>query len=84
MGIAQAAEVWHYELGKTGLSFIQKRFGQLLRMDDSSFWHGMRRQAFATLISLERVRSFAAVNCKKRDRRGWAVLESVKTGTLFD
>ena len=83
VGMARVRTVWSYRLDEASLRFIRGRFETALRVQDPGFWEQKRTAAFATLMGIHRVITIDPVAWEKRDRRGWVVVRSAATPTLF-
>lgn len=55
-------------------SDLRERYGQALCADDE-FWEEQAAARYATLMHLTRVTPIPALHLRKRDRRGWVVLD---------
>lgn len=67
--------VWFYHLDPQSWQEIRKQFTEALCAQDPAFWEQRRLAAFASLIRIGQVRSLPSLAFKKRDRRGWVVLQ---------
>ena len=74
-GLVLARRTWCYDLACETIARIRSRFGSGIGADDA-FWDSRNDALYATLIELDTPTSIAAVNCDKRDRRGWVSLRS--------
>ena len=74
-GLVLARRTWCYDLACEPIARIRSRFGSGIGADDA-FWDSRNDALYATLIELDTPTSIAAVNCDKRDRRGWVSLRS--------
>jgi hypothetical protein len=83
IGIARIGAVWSYRLNDSSWRLIRERFAAALRAQTPDFWEQRSGAAFATLMSIDRVRRLAPVEWKKRDRRGWVVLQPARPPSLL-
>ena len=72
-GIALARHAWYYDLAREPLEKIRDRYGDTICADDA-FWDSRRDASYASLIELGEASAIAALDCSKRDRRGWVPL----------
>ncbi|NVM29292.1 MAG: ASCH domain-containing protein [Candidatus Helarchaeota archaeon] len=76
VGLCMITDVWFYRLDpKTWLN-IKKEFSQYLCVQDPSFWSARENASYATLMKLGHIIRIEPTIYKKRDRRGWVVLNS--------
>ncbi len=75
IGICQVAHVWCYHLNPQSWQYIQEQFAQALCAQDPAFWKDREHASFATLMQIQNVQVIAPIPYKKRDRRGWVVLQ---------
>lgn len=72
--ICTVGAVWSYELDPK--SWVEvKRFADALCATDPSFWSEKEGAAYATLMQIRDVKELPSLAFKKRDRRGWVVLQ---------
>jgi len=76
IGIAQVRAVWSYHLDTSSWEVIRTRFKDALRAQDPEFWQKRSEASFATLMSIDHVLEFKPIEWKKRDRRGWVVVQA--------
>lgn len=74
IALAEISQVWYYELNPHSWNFIRTRFAAQLCVDDPNFWEQKASSYFATLMQFRRVERLEPMDCSKRDRRGWVVL----------
>jgi hypothetical protein len=77
IALAEISQVWYYELNQDAWSFIRTRFATQLCVEDPEFWERKASSYFATLMQLGRVERLDPLDCSKRDRRGWVVLNGI-------
>jgi hypothetical protein len=75
VALAEISNVWYYELNADSRDFIRSRFGKQLCVDPE-FWESKAAACYATLMQFSRVDRVDPIECWKRDRRGWVVLDS--------
>lgn len=75
LGVCQVANAWFYELDPKSWQDIRTEFTQALCAQDPRFWKDRARASFATLIRLQHVFAITPIQCMKRDRRGWVILQ---------
>jgi hypothetical protein len=83
VGIARVPLVWSYHLDEPSWRIIRTQFADALRVQDLEFWEQKRDAFYATLMSIDRVRSFKPIGWDKKDRRGWVVMRRVWQLSLF-
>lgn len=71
--------VWNYQIDESSMANIRSEFTQMLCAQDPSFWEVRRHARFATLMLVNNVVSIDPIECNKRDRRGWVVLQETPT-----
>jgi len=76
VGLCLATACWSYRLDSKTWSHIQDRFAALLCADSDEFWSSRKDARFATLASIDHVRSVADIDYPKSDRRGWVIERS--------
>jgi hypothetical protein len=74
VGVCLVDHVWFYDLDPTSWKDV-KRYASALCAHDPTFWSSRERANFATLMRVTRPTMISAVDCDKRDRRGWVVLD---------
>lgn len=82
--MCEVGAVWFYELQDDAWTIIREKFTKALCADDPSFWTDRSEAAYATLLTVKKLRKIDPVRCEKRDRRGWVVLPNTKTDMLFN
>ena len=75
VGLCRVCHVWFYQLTPGSWKDIRKTFAEQLCAQDPGFWKEREHASFATLMEVEHVFSIAPVSWRKRDRRGWVVLQ---------
>ena len=75
VGICEVSYVWFYELDPESLSLIQEKFADVLCADEPGFWDERKSKSYATLMKIHHVSQIGPVPCRKRDRRGWVVMQ---------
>lgn len=84
VAMAEVSDVWYYRLDPDAWDFIRTRFAEQLCVEDPEFWKSKASSYFATLMRFARVDKLDPLDCSKRDRRGWVVLEgSARQAHLF-
>jgi hypothetical protein len=53
---------------------LRSRYQQQLCATDDSFWAEVKDADYASLMWFDRIRELPPIDCDKRDRRGWVVL----------
>jgi len=74
VAVAEVSKVWYYELDSQAWNFIRRKFSKQLCVDDPEFWESKSSAYFATLMQFARIEKLDEIECSKRDRRGWVVL----------
>lgn len=83
VAVAEISDIWYYELNADSRAFIRSRFGEQLCVDPD-FWDSKASACYATLMQFSRVDRVDPIDCWKRDRRGWVVLDApLAQGNLF-
>ena len=80
-GMFLVGDVWFYELDVDTWREIRKEFGNALRADDSSFWEVRKSARYSTLMEVCEMHALPPIEIRKRDRRGWVVLQRRQIGT---
>lgn len=75
VGVCAVDRVWFYELDPATFEEIRETFSELLCADDADFWNSRRRAQYATLMQVAHAIRIDPIDCDKRDRRGWVVLD---------
>jgi hypothetical protein len=84
VAMAEISRVWYYQLDPKAWDFIRNRFAEQLCAQDPEFWKSKASSYFATIMQFNRVDKLDPMDCSKRDRRGWVVLDgSHREGELF-
>lgn len=73
-GVCRIAETWFFDLTRTPLADIRRRFGRAICGADDAFWTERADARLATLMRVERAVSITPVHVAKKDRRGWVTL----------
>ena len=73
-GICRASDVWFYELEPKTWKDIKSKFSKAICPATSDFWAQRDHALFATLIRIRDVLKLNPISCRKKDRRGWVVL----------
>jgi|ERR1035438_4492210 ASC-1-like (ASCH) protein len=82
-GICEVEKVWFYHLDPEAFAFIKKQFGKLICAVNDSFWTERECKTVATLMLIKNVIPISGVQIKKRDRRGWVVLQAKQEPSSF-
>jgi hypothetical protein len=82
VGICLVDHVWFYSLDRASWTSV-RRFAKDLCAQDPAFWEAREHANFATLMRVARPTSIEAVDCEKRDRRGWVVLDAATPQTAL-
>lgn len=77
VAIARIAKAWSYNLDINSWKEIKTDFINELCIQDPNFWEIKKNATYATLMTLEYVQEIAPIEFKKRDRRGWLILNDV-------
>lgn len=75
VGICQVADAWFYKLDPQSWRGIREEFARALCAQDPTFWETRQSASYATLMRVARVRPIEPIDCAKRDRRGWVVIQ---------
>ena len=73
VGVCLATACWSYRLDPNTWSQIRDRFAPLLCAESEDFWTSRKDARFATLVSIDQVRSVCSIDYHKSDRRGWVI-----------
>ncbi len=76
VGICQAAETRSYVLNPQSLCAIREEFSEAIGTQDAAFWNARARAKYATLVTVQNVRSVRPLPWRKSDRRGWVVIRA--------
>jgi len=82
--VCEVGAVWFYELQGDAWTTIREKFTKALCATDPSFWKDRQEAAYATLLTVTKLRKIDPVRCDKRDRRGWVILDDTESETLFN
>ena len=83
LGLCRVAQAWFYELDPRSWKMIREDFTAALRAEDPEFWRDREGASFATLMSIDQIKRLPAIECGKRDRRGWVLLRAVGGAELW-
>ncbi len=84
VAMAEVSHVWYYRLDPDAWEFIRSKFAEQLCVEDPEFWKSKASSYFATLMRFARVDKLDPLDCTKRDRRGWVVLDgATRQADLF-
>ncbi len=72
-GICRISETWFFDLRKTPLADVRRRFGRELCVDDS-FWTLKADAQLATLMKVDHALALTPIHVAKKDRRGWVTV----------
>lgn len=78
LGICQVTDAWFYRLDTASWKEIREEFSRALCAQDPLFWETRKSASYATLMRIARVRPIEPIDCGKRDRRGWVVIQSLQ------
>ncbi len=73
VGIAHVSCVLHF-MRQTDWHEIRLRYQQELCATDDSFWANVKESDYVSLMWFDRIRPLPSIDCDKRDRRGWVVI----------
>lgn len=76
VGLCLVGHVWFYQLDPASWRDIRSTFTDELCAQDPEFWRAREHTSFATLMEVEQAACITPVFWKKRDRRGWVVLQA--------
>lgn len=74
VGLCLVQDVWFYTLDRSSWRHVRQTFARELCAQDPKFWRAREHAQFATLMRVTKPTTIQAVDCEKRDRRGWVVL----------
>jgi hypothetical protein len=74
VGLCLVEHVWFYTLDRSSWHDVRQTFARELCAQDPAFWQAREHAQFATLMRIKNPTTIQAVECEKRDRRGWVVL----------
>ncbi len=83
IGLCQVRSAQFYRLEKVAWNEI-KTFARDICAEDPEFWEQRKNASFATLMRIHNVRTIAPITIKKRDRRGWVILQKASNDLLFE
>jgi hypothetical protein len=81
-GLALVRQTWFFDLHHHTLEALKAAYGGMICADDK-FWQLKKDAAYATLIELAEPVSIDALQCHKRDRRGWVSLTPLQLAMAF-
>jgi hypothetical protein len=82
-GVGLAGEVRNLDLHQISLQEIAATYGSAIAPADPSFWDERTQARYVTLVSMTNVISLPPLAIRKRDRRGWVVLDHPRQQSLF-
>ena len=82
VGVCKVDRVWFYEIDADTLHELRKSFAEVLCAQDPQFWLDRSNTRYASLMKVSEPTSIPPTACKKRDRRGWVILEDHKQTEL--
>ena len=74
IGLAHVSSVQHLTR-RTDWGELRARYEQQLCATDDTFWADVKDADYASLMWFDMIRSLPAIDCEKRDRRGWVVIK---------
>lgn len=83
VGVCVVEAVWFYRLTSASLALIKSKFGPAICAASSDFWVEREESTVATLMLIGHVAQVAPFRVKKRDRRGWVVINRVEQRSLL-
>ena len=83
VGVTRIGEVWNYELDPATWRKIRHEYADALCALDPHFWAARSAARYATLMALEAVSAIDPLPFRKRDRRGWVVLDEPSQEELW-
>ncbi len=84
VGLCRVTHTWFYRLDPASWHLIRTEFAQALCAQDSSFWQAREAASFASLLRIDRIMGVEPINFRKRDRRGWVVLQKRANKLAFE
>jgi hypothetical protein len=84
VGVCLATACWGYRLDPKTWGHIRDQFAAVLCADNEEFWSTRKDARFATLVSIDHVRSVVGIDYPKSDRRGWVVERSRVAQQVMD
>jgi hypothetical protein len=73
VGVAHVSCVQHFTR-QTDWHDIRLRYQHELCATDDSFWSDVKESDYVSLMWFDRIRPLPSIDCDKRDRRGWVVI----------
>ena len=83
VGVCVVEAVWFYRLDSESLALIKSKFGPAICAADASFWEERKEAVVATLMLIAHVARVTPFSVKKKDRRGWVVINGVEPPALL-
>ncbi len=83
VGICRIRSARFYRLEKDSWDEI-KTFAHDICAEDPEFWEQRKKASFATLMRIDNVKLITPITVKKRDRRGWVVLQEASNDLFFE
>jgi hypothetical protein len=84
VGLCLVQHVWFYTLDRSSWRHVRRTFAKDLCAQDPKFWQEREHAQFATLMRVTKPTTIAAVECEKRDRRGWVVLREAPSQAALE
>lgn len=84
VGLCLVQHVWFYTLNRSSWHEVRRTFARELCAQDPEFWKARAHAQFATLMRVTKPTTIRAVECEKRDRRGWVVLREAAPQTALE
>ena len=75
VAISYVEDVWYYELDPSTWNTIKDDFSVPLCINNTSFWDQKSASQYATLMRLVDVFPISPIEYKKRDQRGWVIVD---------
>jgi len=79
LGICTVSRVWFYRVTAASLADIRSKFGKAVCPVNDAFWDERKGASCATLMLLQNVTRLDNIHIDKRDRRGWVLLNHLRT-----
>lgn len=83
LGICRIRSARFYRLQKDSWDEI-KTFARDICAEDPEFWEQRKKASFATLMRIDNVKTITPITVKKRDRRGWVILQEASNELFFE
>jgi hypothetical protein len=84
VGLCLVQHVWFYTLDRSSWHDVRRTFARELCAQDTEFWQARTHAQFATLMRVTKPTTIQAVECEKRDRRGWVVLREAPAQSALE